>query len=714
MDLINKLETEWSKNFPGDPLPSNIPREKSYNYHSLQNNIRKCEQTIENLNKKLQQEIFLRDFLQNFTEKLLHTDEKKNFITNRKKSNPTIGNLVTETVSTMVFSEEKIISKTDASTNPQTQSEQHCIVDGQISKTADIKVSIGDSNEKFPGVSSEYPIQVKKDNSILRVKTDEKIPTTGMSNQEEHLKNKFESLVEQSSNDLKLRRNPQVLHSLSPNSVYTHNQYKTNALKSTLSLKKTIPPSLPPKPKKRVQSNVISRGTTDTKTNDNDGNYQRFSDTIKINISEKANSNAAADPYAELGGQLPSDCFTIEVGKCSGFCTDIKAGLVESGAKPVKSSVKQVVAGSQPVLKPQRALTPTTTETDSLSTVLVTEILTNLVVKATSNSDDNITKQNIYSNDVEDYSCCYETPQLPVEDKERSYPESTCLLSNEPQRISSVSEQKILLDVAGQEKSLIRTKQSGGFENSPLLQHQTRTNQPSQKEIECLESNDKNKERKGNVRNTRVSLMRKEVIVRKDRGNVNEEKDINTNIKTLDSTGGSHNNNTNDTTDMSTFKKQREDIYFVSYRKLDTEFHEPSFTNTSTLPIPKRRSSFLKADHTISENLHHDTVFAEKPNAPSRNPTFKSVGNKDDPRKNLDENYGLQFDNKSKNVDTDFSIDLSSVTDTETVSVLKQEHSSSPLDVKKNVNDTENTGKFYFYLILKKVTLRRMKKKLWK
>lgn len=52
MDLISKLEIEWAKNFPGDPLPSNILREKCHNYVSLQNAIRRCEQTIDNLNKK--------------------------------------------------------------------------------------------------------------------------------------------------------------------------------------------------------------------------------------------------------------------------------------------------------------------------------------------------------------------------------------------------------------------------------------------------------------------------------------------------------------------------------------------------------------------------------------------------------------------------------------------------------------------------------------
>lgn len=714
MDLISKLEIEWAKNFPGDPLPSNILREKCHNYVSLQNAIRRCEQTIDNLNKKLQQEIFLRNFLENFTEKSLHAAESKNetdnalhtdFITSKQTSISTIGSLITETVSmsTMILKEDKTVSvEEDTLTNNyQTQSEQDNSVDGQISKNADIKVSISENFKKLACMNFECPIQVNDDHL-----TDENIPTNV--NNQEHFKpkfkNKFGSYAEPTSSDLKLKTNQQIFSSLSSDSVYTHRKHSTNELQSTVASKKAIPPSLPPKPKKKHLSNVASCVLSNAKSNNN--NNKHCSDNIKTNVSQNTSLNAAADPHEELGEQLSSNCFhtSVEVGNCLDFCANdvivnVKAGLIKkSGAKPVKSSVKQVAANSLSVFKQQRGLT-STTGVDSATAV----VPPNIVVKATGNSDN----RNINFNDVWGYSCCNDIFQSTVEYKDLSTQEE--------------SGKRKSLDIAGYEnkkpKPPVPTKksiQSKNFEksfqsenkfdcpNSSFQQQTVADECQKETEYQTKKINNKNEEEKESVEDRQLILNRKELS---DEENVNNEEEniINKNIKAQSESTGDSSYHTTDDTDMSTFKKQKEDICFVSYRKLNTEFYESPFTNNSTLPMLERRSSLLK-DDTISENLPQitkDAIFAQEQNLPplplARNSTFKTsgYGNKDDTKKELYENYDLQFGIQSKSVDSesDFSIDPSLImTDTESPSIVKRVHSSSViLDVDQNV-DTENTG----------------------
>lgn len=723
MDLISKLEIEWSKNFPGDPLPSNILREKCHNYVTLQNAIRRCEETIDNLNKKLQQEIFLKNFLENFTEKSLHAAESKNetdnalhadFITSKQTSISTIGSLITETVSIST-----VILKEDT-----TQTEQDNSVDGQISKNADIKkVNISENFKKLACMNFECPIQVNDDHL-----TDENIPTNV--NNQEHFKpkfkNKFGSYAEPTSSDLKLKTNQQIFNSLSSDSVYTDRKHNStnndNALQTIVASKKAIPPSLPPKPKKKHLSNVASCVVSNAKSNNNDNN-KHCSDNIKTNVSQNTSLNAAADPHEEVGEQLPSDCFhSVEVGNCLDFCANdviVKAGLIKSGAKPVKSSVKQVAANSLSVFKQQRGLT-STTGVDSATTV----VPPNIVVKATGNSDN----RNINFNDVLDYSCCNDIFQSTVEYKDLSYHQST----------QEESGKRKSLDIAGYEnkkpKPPVPTKksiQSKNFKKSfqsenkfdcPNSSFQQTVADECQKESEYpTKINNKNREEKESVEDRQLILNRKELS---DEENVNnEEENVNKNIKAQsESTGDSSYHNTDDT-DMSTFKKQKEDICFVSYRKLDTEFYESPFTNNSTLPMLERRSSLLK-DGTISENLPQitkDAIFGQEQNLPplslARNSTFKTsgYGDKDDTKKELYENYDQQFGIQSKSVDleSDFSINPSLfMTDTESPSIVKQVDSSSViLDVDQNVDNTESTGKFFFYYSGKNCFLKNVTEK---
>lgn len=719
MDLISKLEIEWTKNFPGDPLPSNILREKCHNYVTLQNAIRRCEQTIDNLNKKLQQEIFLRNFLENFAEKSLHAAESKNetdnalhsdFITSKQTSLSTIDSLITETVSisTMILKEDKTVSVEDTLTNNyQTQSEQDNSVDGQISKNENFK--------KLACMNFECPIQVNDDHL-----TDENIPTNV--NNQEHFKpkfkNKFGSYAEPTSSDLKLKTNQQIFSSLSSDSVYTDRKHNnTNNALQTISSKKAIPPSLPPKPKKKHLSNVASCVVSNAKSNNNNNN-KHCSDNIKTNVSQNTSLNAAADPHEELGEQLPSDCFhtSVEVGNCLDFCANdviVKAGLIKSGAKPVKSSVKQVAANSLSVFKQQRGLT-STTGVDSATAV----VPPNIVVKATGNSDN----RNINFNDVWDYSCCNDIFQSTVEYKDLSYHQST----------HEESGKRKSLDIAGYEnkkpKPPVPTKksiQSKNFKKSfqsenkfdcpnSSFQQQTVADECQKESEYSTKINNKNGEEKESVEDRQLILNRKELS---DEENVNNEEDsvINKNIKAQSESTGNSSYHTDDT-DMSTFKKQKEDICFVSYRKLDTEFYESPFTNNSTLPMLERRSSLLK-DGTISENLPQitkDAIFGQEQNLPplslARNSTFKTsgYGDKDDTKKELYENYDLQFGIQSKSVDSelDFSIDPSLfMTDTESPSVVKQVHSSSSviLDVDQNTDNTENTGKFFSIILIKTV-----------
>lgn len=673
MDLINTFESEWQKKFPGEPLPSDISREKKYDGPSLQNAIKKCEQTINELENKLKKELFLRDFLQDVVKKLPATDSQSktanasipDFPQKKNSSKPSIASLLAEqtvSISTTVLNEPKKTPKETIPTNLKTQSEEpEKDVDDSILKPSNMKDKISD-------------IEDKKDNTSLHGVNMNANSQTGPHNNQEHFPKP------------ELREKPhltnqQRMKSFSINS--TQQKQKLFELRPTESLRKATPPSIPPKPKKRHVANVMSCPLADTMSHNN----------IKINDLEKKNVNASIDPQINLCGQsaaLPSDrAFNNEVGNCSGICaTDMTTGRVKSGATDVEGSGggKQVAAvrlKHRLILSSTEAASPTFAD-DNNDDVQPSESLTNSVVTATGSSDDNNNKETKKGVPAFNRSDAVQSADLKEKDQSQQ-PQSTLFAEKE-----KPGERSVIKDQANKNtsKSPLPTKRSSlsnNFEHEDLPQHksdrpssplpQTISNQSREETKQLPKGNDnkdREEERKQNASDSQVSLVNKDQLQTQEKLNNEEEaalkKDLYTRPPSV--TGGSDQESTEHPhphTDMSTSKKHKDDICFVGFRKLDTDFYESSLNNNSTLPIPERRSSIFKAETENHENALQKTNVSSSSSA--INSSLKTVDNRGE-KEDTKENNDFQSDVKTTNEES--PIDSSSLAEEEPL-VLKEE-----------------------------------------